>query len=112
MTLSLENQHILATNGDFINRIRQAASTIALEVMQEDPSQLTNGNEEYAYRLALARQVINNAPQAAQRAAYILATAAPGTDPAAITDNQYLAFLRNSWTSLAGYNPLYTPDET
>ena len=110
MAITLEEQHQLATDGDFINRIRQAAATVALEVLSEDPATLGGGNDEYEPRANLARQVINNAPAAAQRAAYIVATASPTTDPAAITDEQYLAFMRSKWSVLAGYNPLYVPD--
>ena len=111
MAITLAEQHQQASDGDFANRIRQAAATVALEVMSEDPSLLSGGNDEYLKRESLARQVINNAPQAAQRAAYILATASPTTDPTAITDEQYLDFVRGNWSKLAGYNPLYVPDE-
>lgn len=110
MAISLEQQNVLATDGDFIARIRQAAATVALEVLRENPALLGGGNAEYSPRASLARQVINNAPQAAQRAAYILATASPTVDPAAITDAQYLTFLRDNWSALAGYNSLYVPD--
>lgn len=111
MAITLAEQHQLATDGDFINRVRQAAATVALEVLSENPASLDGGNDEYIRRESLARQVLTNAPQAAQRAAYILATASPTVDPEAIADNQYLAFLRNTWSALSGYNPLYVPDE-
>lgn len=110
MAISLENQHLLATDADFINRIRQAGATVALEIMNEDPSLLTGGNAEYEQRAALARRFINDAQGSAQKAAYILATASTETDPEFITDNQYLTFLRTNWSALAGYNPNYVPE--
>ena len=111
MTITLAEQHALSTDGDFINRVRQASATVSLEVLSEDPVTLGGGNDEYANRLSLAQRVLNNAPAAAQRAAYILATASPTTDPGAITDPQYLDFLRTNWSALSGYNPLYVPGE-
>ena len=110
MAITLEQQHTLSTDGDFINRVRQAAATVALEVMSENPATLDGGNDEYTERAQLARNVISNAPAAAQRAAYILATASPTTDPEAISDVQYLGFLRDNWSALSGYNPLYVPE--
>ena len=110
MAITLAEQHTLATDADFINRVRQAAATVALEVMSEDPALLTGGNTEYKLRESLARSVINNAPQAAQRAAYILATASGEINPVLINDSQYLTFLRNNWSALAGYNPNYVEE--
>ena len=40
MAITLEQQHTLSTDGDFINRVRQAAATVALEVMSENPATL------------------------------------------------------------------------
>jgi hypothetical protein len=110
MAITLKEQHELSINGEFVVRIRQAAATVALEVLAEDPATLGGQNEEYARRLALAQSVLRDAPAAAQRAAYILATASPVTNPEAITDAQYLAFLHTNWSALSGYNPLYNPE--
>ena len=111
MSITLAEQNQIATDGAFIVRIRQAGATVALEVMEENPTLLGGGNDEYLKRQALAMRFINDAPGASQKAAYILATAAPTTDPQAITDTQYLEFVRAKWSPLSGYNPLYVPDE-
>ena len=111
MTITLAEQNQLATDGEFIIRIRQAGATVALEVMEEDPLGLGGGNDEYLKRQSLASRFINDASGASQRASYIMATASPTTDPLAITDEQYLGFVRDKWSALAGYNPLYIPDE-
>ena len=110
MAITLAEQHVLATNGEFINRIRQAGATVALEIMSEEPALLPGGNAEYEQRANLARRFLNDAPAAAQRAAYVLATASGESDPILISDTIYLNFVRTNWSALAGYNPLYVPD--
>jgi hypothetical protein len=102
MAITLAEQNILAQNADFITCVRQASATVALEVLDE-----VQGVMEYDEMIArnnLARRVINDAPAAARRAAYVLATASPTTDPTAITDAQYLTFVRDNWSALAGHN--------
>ena len=44
MTITLAEQHTLSTTAEFINNIRQAAATVALEVLSEDPALLGGGN--------------------------------------------------------------------
>lgn len=105
MAITLVEQHQLAGDGNFVNRARQAACTVALEVLNENPTDMVNG--EYDARLALARRVINDPQGMAQRFVYTLATASPTVDPAVITDPAYLTFMRNSWNALAGFNTLY-----
>ncbi len=108
--ISLAEQHTLATDGDFINLVRQAMATVALQVMSEDPTALAGGNTEYLLRQALAQRVIRNAPEAATKAAYIFATKSPSVDPAAISDAAYLAVIAAEWSAIAGYNDLYVAD--
>jgi hypothetical protein len=103
MAITLAEQHQLASDGDFLNRVRQAACTIAFEVLDEVQGTMTD--EEMLARNSLARTIINSAPQSAQRFAYTLATQSPTTNPNVITDAAYLTFLRDNWNKLAGYNP-------
>ena len=110
MTITLAEQHTLATDGEFINLIRQAMATVALSVMNENPAGLDGGNDEYLLRQSLAQRVIRNAPEAAKLAAYIFATKSPTTDPEAITDAAYISVVSGEWSAIAGYNPLYVPD--
>ena len=111
MTITLAEQHQLSTDGDFINRIRQAMATVALSVMSEDPALLAGGNDEYLLRQSLAQRVIRNAPNAASLAAYIFATKSPTTYPGGISDPTYISVVDGEWSAIAGYNPLYVPDE-
>lgn len=112
MAITLEQQHAMATDGDFINRIRQAMAAIAVEVLTEDPTGQVAG--EYQARLSLAQRVINNANDVAKRAAYILVTAEQlnTTDPETFADAAYLGFIRTRWNILAGFNPLYVQEAT
>ena len=111
MAITLSEQHTLATDGEFINLIRQAMATVALSVMNENPSTLPGGNTEYLLRQSLAQRVIRDAPGAAIKGAYIFATKSPTTDPSSITDVGYLTVVGDEWSAIAGYNDLYVPDE-
>ena len=110
MAITLAEQHVLATDGDFINLVRQAMATVALSVMSENPAALDGGNTEYLLRQSLAQRVIRNAPEAARLAAYVFATKSPTTDPEAITDAAYVAVVGGEWSAIAGYNALYVPE--
>jgi hypothetical protein len=103
MAITLEDQHVLANNGDFINRVRQAACTVAFEVMEEVQGGMSQA--EMQARHNLARQVINDAQASAQRAAFTLATQSPTVNPLVIPDANYIIFLQDNWTRLSGFNP-------
>jgi len=111
MAISLKDQHDLATNGEFINLVRQAMATVALSVMNEDPAELAGGNTEYLLRQSLAQRVIRDAPGASKMAAYVFATKSPTIDPYEITDAQYLGVIGAEWSAISGYNDNYIPDE-
>lgn len=101
MTISLAEQHDLAVDMNFVNRVRQAGCTIALEVMAE-----TEVNYSlYQKRESLARQFIASPEATAKRLAFTLATASPNVDQATINDGALLTFIRNNWNKLSGYNP-------
>jgi len=110
MAITLLQQANLLANIDFIKIIQQSLATVALEVMTEDPADLDGGPAEYVQRQALARQVLNNAPEVARYKSYILVTQMNSTDPESVTDSNYLTFIRNNWTALAGYNALYVAE--
>lgn len=106
MAITLAEQHVLATDGVFINRVRQAMATVAVEVLTESPAGMVSG--EYSARKSLAQQVVRNANDVARNAAFILVTH-PGLtvlDPDAPSDEQYLTVIRNRWNVLSGFNEL------
>jgi hypothetical protein len=110
MAITLAEQHALASDGDFINRVRQSMAAKAVDVLQEDPTGLVAG--EYNARKRLAQRIVNDANAVAKNAAFILAThnGVNTTDPEAIPDSAYTTVIGNLWNVLAGFNVL-DPDE-
>lgn len=108
MAITFQDQHDLATNQNFVNRVRQSALTVALEVLVE-----SGEYELYQARVSLAQQLMSDPINQSKRLAYILATASPSADHTTINDNTLLTFVRGKWTLLAAYNPnAPTPPET
>jgi hypothetical protein len=98
---TLQEQHELAIDQNFVHRVRQAALTIALEVLVEANADYV----EYQSRNNLAIRMLNSPIDQSKRLAYALATVAPTADNSAIDDAPLLTFVRNNWTLLSGYNP-------
>lgn len=101
MAITFQQQHDLATDMNFVNRVRQAGLTVALEVLAE-----SGGDYElYQARAGLATRLMNDPLNQSKRLAYILATASPSADQSTINDTALLTFVRGKWTLLAAYNP-------
>lgn len=100
MAITFQEQHDLAIDQNFVNRVKQSALTVALEVLVE-----TGEYDLYQARASLARQLMNDPLGQSKRLAYILATASPSADHATISDASLLAFVRSKWTLLSAYNP-------
>ena len=58
----------------------------------------------------LANKIINGNAQTFQKAAQVLATQSPQTDPVEISDAGYLSFIRDKFSTLAGYNPQHVSE--
>ena len=101
MAITLVEQHALAIDMNFVNRLRQTLLTVALEVLVE------NGDDYALYqpRERLAVRVLEDPLGQSKRLAYVLATASPSADQATIGDAAMLSFVRGKWTLLSGYNP-------
>lgn len=101
MAITLVEQHTLAIDMNFVNRLRQTLLTVALEVLVE------SGDDYALYqpRERLAVRVLEDPLGQSKRLAYALATASPSADQASINDSAMLTFVRNKWTLLSGYNP-------
>ena len=101
MAITLVEQHRLATDMNFVTRLRQALLKVAMEV-------LTEGGDNYLLyqaREQLARRVLEDSIGQSKRLAYALATEAPSAEQGDISDSGMLTFVRAKWTLLAGYNP-------
>lgn len=116
MALTLEQQHLLATEAAFRDRIAMAFAGYADNVMAENQSGMTgvdhNGVTEAAARTALAAGVIRNAIGVADSRKWWLAAQASGLNwpgsaftlaTVTITDAQYNAFISANWSVLAGW---------
>lgn len=116
MALTLEQQHLLATEAAFRDRCAMAMAGYADNVMAENQSAMTgvdhNGVTEAAARTGLAVQVIRNAPAVADARKYWLAAQAsalnwPGSAftlaTVTITDTMYNSFISTNWSVLAGW---------
>jgi len=106
MAITFTEQHTLATDGEFINRARQAMLTVAFAVLQETPTTVVE-LAAYPSRQSLARRTLNNPQNVAATAAYALATQSNAADQSAINDTALQNFVANNWNVLAGYNPNY-----
>ena len=103
MTILFTQQHDLAIDQNFVNRVRQAGLTLALDVLVE-----TEANAElYAARESLALKFLNSPNETAKRLTFALVTASQltTTDHTTISDAQLSGFLSSRWNTLAGYNP-------
>lgn len=123
MALTLKQQFDVANTATFKNLVAMAMSGIAADVMAENQSAMTgldyNGVEEAQARTNLASRVISNAPQVADRARWILISAAAdnltwdtGTADefaASIPDASYTAFIAANWSMLSGWRLDETP---
>ena len=111
MAIILSDQHTLAYDAEFINRIRQAMVTEALVIMTEDSDAAHNGTDEYVAKMALASSVIHDANDTARQAALLIATKSSHTDPSEIGDAGYTDFVKEIWLPMSSYNPHYVQAE-
>ena len=100
MAITLEQQHTLATDMNFVNRVRQSMLTIALKVLVETEADYAL----YQSRQSLALRVLNSPINESKRIAYALATVSPAATQEAILDAPLVGFLRSNWTLFSGYN--------
>lgn len=98
MALTLEQQHVLAVDPEFVNRVEQAVIATAIAVSAEAPA--TVGHEQ---RAALAYRVLHDSREYARRFAHGLATHASAT--ASPPDSGILSFCAALWNAYAGVNP-------
>lgn len=116
MALTLEQQHLLATEAAFRDRIAMAMAGYADNIMAENQSGMTGVNSdgvtEAAARTSLAVQVIRNAQQTADTRKWWLAAQAAGLNwpgsayelaTVTITDTLYNSFISTNWSVLAGW---------
>lgn len=98
MALSLAEQHSLAADNAFVDRVEQAIIASAIAISAEAPT--TAGHER---RAALAYQVLHNSRVHAYRfAAGLVTHASATTNP---PDNGILSFTASLWNAYAGINP-------
>ena len=98
MALDLTEQHALAVDPAFVDRVEQAVITTAIAVSSEDPA--TPGNTE---RAALAYRVLHDSREYARKFGHGLVTHAQAnsTPP----DSGILNFTAALWNAYAGLNP-------
>ena len=107
--LLFTDQHILANDETWLNRVQQAVASAAFDILQQDNSGFAF--DEARARQQLAQQVIANPERHTARIAVLLATQVPdnlvSTDGSAVTENnvsdtQLLSFINDNWSKLAG----------
>lgn len=116
MALTLDQQHQLAIEAAFRDRVAMAMAGYADDVMSENQAGMTgvdhNGVTEAAARTALAAGVIRNALGVADSRKYWLAAQASGLNwpgsalqlaTVTITDTLYNSFISTNWSVLAGW---------
>lgn len=103
--ITLAEQHILAFDAEFINRVRQAMVEEAIAIMTEDSADAHNGTPEYEAKMRLAITVINDANYSARQAALLVATKSVHTDASDIDDSGYRGFVQYIWLPMSSYNP-------
>lgn len=98
MSLTLSEQHTLAVDPAFVDRVEQAIIDVAIDVSAEDPQ--TAGHEQ---RAALAYRVLHDSRDNARKFAHGLAThpSANNNPP----DSGILTFASALWDAYAGVNP-------
>ena len=97
MALNLEQQHAMAVDPAFVDRVEQAAIAAAIAVSSEDPA--TPGNTE---RAALAYRVLHDSREHARKFAKGLVTEDVGN---ALNDNEVRDTIAAVWNGYAGFNP-------
>lgn len=98
MALSLAEQHTLAADNAFVDRVEQAIIASAIAISQEQPA--TASHER---RAALAYQVLHNSRTYAYRFAAGLVT--HGSATTSPPDSGILSFTAALWNAYAGVNP-------
>ena len=101
MTITLQEQHELAIDMNFVNRLRQALLSVAYDVLDETEADY----DLYQARESLSKRLIQSPLDNAKRAAYTLATQSTSADHNDISDSALLSFVTANYNRLAGYNP-------
>lgn len=107
--LTYLDQHILANDEDWQNRIQQASAATAFVLLDEDHA--GQDFQEAKARQILAQEVIRSPERHTSRFAILLSTQVPDTlittDGSTITENdvtdtQLGTFIEDNWSKLAG----------
>jgi hypothetical protein len=94
-------QAMLAEDGEFQARVRQAAITAAVQITAERPANTPQAIERHAMRAEFGRRVLND-PTSHQRAITMSVVSNPGIVGAAATDNDIQFTVNSMWDAWSG----------
>lgn len=97
MALNLIEQHALAVDPEFVNRVEQAVISTAVAVSAEAPA--TVGHEK---RAALAYRALHDSREYARKFAHGVPTQGGGN---VLNDNEVKNTVAALWNAFAGVNP-------
>jgi hypothetical protein len=95
------DQAMLAEDGEFQARVRQAGISAAVQVMADRPANTPQAIEAHAARAEFARRMLND-PTAHQRALAMSVASNPGIVGAAATDNDIQFTVNSMWDAWSG----------